>query len=440
LKSKYCTACKDEHPLSAFGKHKGKAHGLRSSCKKANAEAQKKRAREASTPDLIHVKEWAAYGTPMQRASAEALIACGNVPDAAASVQLSVMAFRGHLSELERAAARRGWLPGGAQETTPVGFSVKGTSTYYDADGNRRGQWVKTHADQDQQITRMLEALAGIAEPFKGASDPVATPAHSDDDLLCVYPFGDPHLGMHAWHRETGENFDIEIAERELVRAVDLLVDLAPPAKTAIIAPLGDMFHADNEKSTTTAGTPVDSDTRWPKIFGVGVRAMRRNIDRALEKHEHVIVKVVRGNHDNLSSMALAVCLANFYEREPRVTVDTSPSQFLWHRFGANLLGFNHGDKTKAKDLPGVMAVDRAKDWGETTFRYFYCGHVHHETVKEHMNVVIETFRTLAPKDAWHAGAGYRAMQDMRLHVIHREFGRINEHHVGIAQVRGVKR
>lgn len=336
--------------------------------------------------------------------------------------------------------ARRGWSPDhDMTKVAPDGFRVRGTSTLYDADGKLRAQWVKTAAEQDDRIQLVLDAARDIAKSYRGAHDPTSAPLIADEDLLCVYPFGDPHFGMYAWDEEAGENFDLTIAERDLVTAVDHLVNLAPPAKNALIISLGDLFHADGKTAQTTAGTRVDVDTRYGKVLAVVIRAMRRCIDRALEKHETVSVICASGNHDDLSSLVLAVCLAQYYEREPRVKVDTSPAKFYWHRFGKNLIGVHHGDTAKAVTLPGIMACDRKKDWGETDHRYFYCGHVHHESVKEYPGVIIESFRTLAPKDAWHANAGYRSGRDLRLDIIHREDGKIQRHIVGIQQIRRLK-
>lgn len=336
-----------------------------------------------------------------------------------------------------RREARGGWAPDHSMvKTVPEGFHVKGISTLYNAQGEVAAQWVKSQADREQQIENLFEAVQDIAKPFKGASKPVKVPKVKDKDLLTVYPFGDPHFGMHAWAAEAGDDFDLKIAERDLVTAVDHLVDLAPPSENALIISLGDMFHSDSQRNETTRGTRVDVDGRWAKVLSVGIRAMRRCIDRALEKHTKVSVICATGNHDDHTSLVLAIALGQYYENEPRVAVNLSPSRFYWHRFGSCLLGVHHGDTAKAKDLPGIMACDRAKDWGETHHRMFYCGHVHHESVKEYPGVVIETFRTLAPKDAWHAGQGYRSGQDLRMDVWHKEYGRVNRHIVGIQQIR----
>jgi len=370
------------------------------------------------------------YGTPMQRASADAVIRCGSVAAAAADLQLTTEQLRAHLSELERRAAARGWAPGNDMtKAAPAGYSVKGVSTLYGADGEVRGQWVKTKRDEEQRLQDLLDAVQRIAEPFRGVSEPVVPPGATDTDLLCVYPFGDPHFGLYAWAQESGDDFDLDIAERVTVGAIDHLVRVAPSARSALILSVGDTFHADSyENRTARGGHALDVDTRWPKVLSVGIRAYRRCIDRALEKHEDVTFWSVPGNHDPHSAVMLAVCLAQYYEREPRVAIDTSPGKFRWHRFGDVLLGATHGESVKPHQMAAVMACDRAKDWGETKHRRIYSGHLHHDRTQEFPGVTVDTLRTLAAKDAWHAEHGYRSGRDMKCDVYHREHGLISRH------------
>jgi hypothetical protein len=434
---KVCTACDEEKLVDEFyydnyhGRHKARCKP----CYDGIAEDRKKtRAVEARIDEF---EDFAAWGTELQRAAVEALVRTRSVTSAAAEIKLTPAQLRALLSELERRAASRGWSPGADMvKPTAEGYHVKGTSTYYNKDGTIRGQWVKTNKDPEHRLEQLFQAVADLAEPFRGLHDPVAPPEDTDADLLCVYPMGDPHLGMHSWSRETGQDFNLKIAEASLVAAVDHLVNLAPRAKEALILNLGDFFHSDSQENRTArSGHQLDVDSRWSKVLGIGIRAMRRVIDRALEKHERVTVVCEIGNHDDHSSIMLALCLANYYEREPRVVIDTSPAKFHWYRFGANLIGTTHGDTVKADKLAGVMATDRAKDWGETLHRYWYTGHVHHDSLKEYPGCVVETFRTLAARDAWHSAAGYRSGRDMKLDVLHRTHGRINRHVVGIQQL-----
>lgn len=431
---KTCKACKANLPLESFGLDSTRAGGRKSQCRECRGKGN-----APNTPEAV--KGLIAFASGEHATAAEALVQHGSVRAAAEALGWAPRRLRQCLGELARQAARRGWAPHhDMTHVVPEGFYIKGTSTLYDREGQIAGQWVKSQRDPEHRIELLLDAVQRIAEPFRGAAEPTQAKANRSDDLLCVYPFGDPHFGMHAWADETGENFDLKIAERDLITAVDHLVSLAPPARTGMLVSLGDLFHADSKKASTTAGTPVDVDSRWGKVLEVVVRTMRRCIDRMLEVHEQVKVISASGNHDELSALVLAVCLSLYYEREPRVQVETSPAKFYWHRFGKNLIGVHHGDTAKASDLPGVMACDRAKDWGETDHRYFYCGHIHHERVQEYPGVVVESFRTLAPKDAWHSAQGYRSGRDLRLDVLHREWGRVNRHIVGIQQIRSLQR
>lgn len=381
--------------------------------------------------------DMAAFGTADERQAAEAMLRLGTIQAAAEELGVTPARLRATLGELQRRAASRGFSPGhgDATHTTPAGYHVKGISTQYGPGGEVMSQWVKSNRDLDNPLTMLIDAVAGIAEPFRGQSTFVPPPSSSNDDLLSVYTMGDPHLGMHSWFQETGHNFDLDVAESNLCAAVDHLVSLAPASKRALLIELGDFFHADSAMGTTTLGTKVDVDTRWAKVLGIGIRAMRRCIDRMLEKHEIVDVIIEIGNHDSGSAVMLALCLSNYYENNPRVHIDTSPAKFHWYRFGKCLIGVTHGDTVKFNELPQIMAVDRKKDWGETDHRHWYCGHVHHDSVKEFPGVTVETMRTLAPSDAWHAAKGYRSGQDMKLDVWHAERGRENRMIVGIRQL-----
>jgi hypothetical protein len=141
------------------------------------------------------------------------------------------------------------------------------------------------------------------------------------------------------------------------------------------------------------------------------------------------------GNHDDHSALVLAIALDMFYSREPRVEIDTSPAAYHYHRFGDCLIGVTHGDGPKLERLPAIMAADRAADWGRTKHRYWYTGHVHHQQTKEFPGCIVESFRTLSPRDAWAARAGYRSGRDMNVDVLHRKHGRVTRHTVGVEQL-----
>jgi hypothetical protein len=316
----------------------------------------------------------------------------------------------------------------------PSGHRVRGVSSYVGPDGELRGQWIKTAENADQR-QGWLDAIRDMGGELPRV-EPTAPPEHPSEDLLVVAPVGDPHVGLLSWHEDAGENFDLDIAERRLVAAFEHLLALAPNASEALIVLIGDNTHADGQANTTTKGTRVDVDGRIVKVARTVLRVARHAITLALKRHQRVSMIVERGNHDELISAMIALALGQYYEHEPRVTIDQSPAMFHWHRFGRNLIGTHHGDRVKPVDLLGVMAVDQAAIWGECPHRRFYLGHYHHRIVQEVPGLICEYLPTLATSDAWHHAMGYRSSRAMYLDVFHREHGHINRHIVGIDQLR----
>lgn len=361
----------------------------------------------------------------------------GSIRAAARALGVADSSIGRALKALEKRAALQGHSPDhDMTRTVPDGFKVKGVSTYYNADGKPVGQWVKSTADAERREQMMREAVSLLSQEVNGLSPLVAPPAQACEDLLAVYPLGDPHIGMYAWAREAGEDFDLDIARRLTLGAVDRLVSSAPPAHTAIVLPLGDVFHLDDQRNVTPGhGHQLDADGRFVKVLQVGIETFRHAILRALEKHKKVYVRFVQGNHDPHAVWALAFTIAAYFSNEPRVEVDLSPSKFWFFRFGRVLIGATHGDTAKHEALPGVMAADQPESWGKTKHRYWYTGHVHHQSVKEFPGVVCESFRTLAAKDAYAAGHGYRAGRDMVAIVHHAEHGEVERHRCDISML-----
>lgn len=367
----------------------------------------------------------------------EAINKHGSGGKAAKALGVAKSAVNTAIERLKKRAALKGYSPE-HDLVHPVapGQKLRGASSLY-----RRGEaeplltWVKSSADAEAMEQIMRDFALSLAEDVKGLAPITPPPTHSDADLMCVYPCGDPHFGLHAWWQDAGEDFDLGIAERLTTGAVDRLVATAPAAHTAVLLNLGDMYHADNQKNTSASGHQLDVDGRWPKVQQVGLRATIHCIKRLLEKHQKVIFRINRGNHDGNSSYGLALMMSCYFHNEPRVEIDLSPATAWYYQFGKVLIGSTHGDTMKGGDLVAIMAADRPKEWGETLHRAWYVGHVHHQDLKEYRGGTVEYFRTLAARDAWHAGQGYRAGRDMRLIVMHKEHGEIERHRCDVAMI-----
>lgn len=322
-------------------------------------------------------------------------------------------------------------------DPVPEGHHVVKTSTYVRADGQVGGQYVTAEHDKAARESAKWEAWKRHADMYKGLADPAPAPQHTDEDLIALYPLGDPHIGMLAWGPETGENFDLKIALRELLTCVRLMVASAPPARQAIVCNLGDFLHAQGDDQRTPGhGHKLDVDGRYAKVLDAGHVLLRGIVDAALERHEHVTIRNLPGNHDPQVAAELAMWLKAIYERETRVTVADAHAPYQFDRFGRCLFGWAHGDGAKAEQLPLLMANAQAEAWGETTEHVWHTGHVHHLSRKEFTGCVVETHRTMAGKDYWHASKGYSAKRSLQMIAYHRVYGEVTRNTVGLERVR----
>lgn len=298
--------------------------------------------------------------------------------------------------------------PEGSETVVPDGLILKGASVL-SRDGREVIRWDKYGTEPGASDTSIVEAVRAAFEDFE--TEYLTHPLHETRaDLLTVIPLVDWHVGLLAWEEETGGNYDLNIAQSTLRAAMTDLVEATPPSAKCIVLGLGDLLHFDGyEPKTERSGNVLDADGRYPKVLRAALHLVKYTIDLALTRHDTVDVRIMQGNHDTRAALAIAIALAEGYDKNPRVTVNDSPSYIWFQRFGKVLLGATHGDKAKMADMPLLMAVDRPQDWAESTRRRVFTGHIHHERLREVGGVVVESLRSPVAKDAYHSFEGYRA-------------------------------
>jgi hypothetical protein len=313
----------------------------------------------------------------------------------------------------------------------PPGFAIRRISAYTGPDDELKGQWTRWEPKL-QALPDLIAAVKSELGSSIGRADLIEAPAYANADLLTVYPVTDTHLGSRAWAPETGANYDLEIAERLLDEYSSMLIASAPPSETAVILNLGDYFDVDNRKNATPeSGNVCDVDSRYQKIFRVGLRIKRRMVERALQKHKRVILAFVEGNHDPIGVITLQAAFEMFFEGNPRVTVDPDVSPFFWHEFGVCFIAGAHGDKLRPDDMPGFMATEKAEVWGRTKCRHAFFGHVHHHASKSRHGVTVETLETIAAKNAWSAPR-FTSGRSMKSVTFHRERGKLLDNTISL--------
>lgn len=380
---------------------------------------------ESWSPDL------AQYATPGQVRNLAAVIQHGSIRGAARELGVAYSGVYRSLEALKKRAAMKGFAPEcDMTRTVPDPFVVKGVSTYYDADGKPRGQWVKSALSAERVDAAVRAAVEALSEEVPRARKRRA-PAATRDELAVLYTLTDCHVGMLAWGKETGADWDLKIAEHTLVGAFSYLVDASPPARVGIVAELGDFLHFDSLQAVTPTHQHVlDADGRFSRVVAAGVRVLRAVIDRALSRHEQVIVLLAEGNHDLASSVWLRHLFGLLYEREPRVSVIDSELPYYIYRHGETLLAWHHGHLAKGEALPAIIAAQYPQDWGATRYRYAHTGHRHHAAEREFPGMHVIQHPTIAARDSYAARGGYIADRSITAICYHATQGQASRHTV----------
>lgn len=318
----------------------------------------------------------------------------------------------------------------------PAGHRVSGYSTLLNADGEKIVEWVKTKLEPT--VVDAIAALKGAFDDVKPAKPTRAPNMPGASDFMSITPCNDWHINMFSWARENPQpgvdtNWDLKIAEPTIGNAVCAVVERSRPSRLAIVLGGGDLLHADNkENKTARSGNVLEADGRYQKAIQVACRLKVRTIDVHLERHNEVLARILPGNHDEHSSVAIAYYLHAYYRNEPRVTVDLDPSLFFWHRFDNVMIGATHGHTVALKEMPMIMANRRPEDWGATRHRYVHGFHIHHKTqyAFEGDGCFMESHQAPIPSDSWHYGKGYITGQSIQSIAYHRqvgEYGRARE-------------
>ncbi|QQK87850.1 winged helix-turn-helix domain-containing protein [Salmonella phage T102] len=308
----------------------------------------------------------------------------------------------------------------------PDGYKIKGTSSLVDEFGNTKLQWVKTDADAERQVELMRAVIDGMKSDITPVSAVPPPKKRLNEKLLNLYTVSDFHLGMLAWADESGDDWDMKIAEDLFSRWFDAAFQKAPDAGVGVINLLGDFAHFDSLDAVTPAsGNVLDADTRYQKLVRYMIRMVRRVVNMALVKHKNVHLLIVQGNHDESGMIWLAEMFNTLYDNEPRVFVDTSADVYKMVQHGKTTLFFHHGHKARFDAIEPVMIAKFRKAFGESVYSYAHVGHLHHQKIVESRNMIVEQHRTLAAKDAYASRGGWMSGRSANVITYSAEYGEV---------------
>ncbi len=242
--------------------------------------------------------------------------------------------------------------------------------------------------------------------------------------LIDVLPIADLHIGLSSDVYTTDEVNTTEKYKEYCISAFSKILHDTPQSDHLHICNLGDYFHFDNFKKTTTKGTFQSTDVSYHQMVDIGITVFINIIEIAQTIYKKVTVHSVAGNHDYHTNIILLKALFFKYENNKNVDVVCNYKNIQSFTFGKSIFIVTHGDKIKKK-LQDVSSAYFSKKWGECEYRYIMTGHIHHKILKEQIGYKVESFGSLVGTDEYSYGHGYKAQKNIEKITYHIEYGEV---------------
>lgn len=323
---------------------------------------------------------------------------------------------------------------------------------YKDADTQKPGAiplfqvkaWMKRRTALVKTIEVLrAELVADVKTAAAGLRKVKPSRAFVKSDFLFEFAPTDLHMGKFAWGEENVTDYDIRIAATLFDQALDYLLNQALQLTGGRIAKVlclfgNDVAHLDSKKNQTTAGTQMDVDTRYIKVYRRICEVHRRAIRRLLEVAP-VDAVIVPGNHDELTSFHMGELLAATFDGHKHVKVDNGPKLRKYYDYGINLFGFTHGDSERVNELPLTMAREVPDLWARCSSREWHIGHLHkkekwnarpgfvEQGIFSDKGVRVRRLASLSAHDFWHTKHAYMDRRTAEAFVFHKDAGFTSE-------------
>lgn len=286
--------------------------------------------------------------------------------------------------------------------------------------------WLKRKEPKEVGVVKALREIQS-----RPCSYPKVNLPKPKGSYLMEMSIPDLHLGKLCWHPETGDDYDVKIAETLFKNAIaDLTAKALVYRVSRILFILGNDYFNTDDGRATTAGTVQDEDGRWQKTFDIGTSLAIWAVDY-LRQIAPVDVVIVTGNHDAKRTYYVGTTLKARYESIPKsnVTVNNEPTLRKYYQWGRCLIGLTHGNEEKLEQLADIMAHERPKEFSECRWRSWRLGHLHHHrrllTISRvtHREIIVETLPSISGMDAWHKAKGYAGDRSAKVTLWHEQNG-----------------
>ena len=297
--------------------------------------------------------------------------------------------------------------------------------------------WLRARrsASVEEALEHTIARLADVAPHL-----PAPRPPRVRGQYLVVPGLYDAHINK----RSADGAYTIERAVADFCAVVDAAAAriraLGMPVERVMLPAGNDALHADNLAGTTTDGTQLETAGEQRDAISALIEAYEYAVRRFGELAP-VDVVVVESNHDRYSVFWLGKVLEALFRRAPHVRVDAARGPRKYYQYGATLLGLEHGDKVRPRDLAALMASEAPALWAATRYREWLRGHVHHSAgmyypITSDAGVTVRVIPAMCPPDEYHILRGFvgshRAAEVL---YYHREYGPAGSFPVFVSEV-----
>lgn len=297
-----------------------------------------------------------------------------------------------------------------------------GIKTYNIAFHSRYAAVEKTQTEIFEAILDQLKSSSVVA------SEQLLTKQKTTDGNYClVIDPADVHIGKLSRLYQTRDEYNSSTAKQRVIDGVNGIVKASSGYNiNQVVLVIGnDIVHVDNQKNTTTSGTPQDVSNMWFDSLLIAQDVYVTIIDQ-LRQISNVHVVFNPSNHDYMSGWFIAQVLKTFYRNIENVTFDCDLTHRKYFVYGVNLIGSSHGDGAKINDMANIVAAEVPEKWGATKKRYMYLHHFHSKSGKDFPGLTVECVRSPSGTDNWHSIQGYiGAPKAIEGFIHHHDYGQV---------------
>jgi hypothetical protein len=265
---------------------------------------------------------------------------------------------------------------------------------------------VKPKAEYQWNAEDVEKIFNNLKLDYKNKIDITPSQYIKNNNILIV-PIADFHYGLYSDKLTTGNDYNLEIAEKYYYHTLSDIKSRCNNQKfEKVLFIVGnDFINFDNLNNTTTKGTPQDSTGSWFTVVEKATQLIINGID-LLTEIAPVDVLYVPSNHDLHTMFGIMQTIKAWYKNDENVSIDTSPLPRKYYKFGKTLLPLSHD--IKVKEALKIITTEAKGNWTDCEHIICMLAHLHQEMIYDKQGYLeILRLPTISGWSRWTNQQGY---------------------------------